>query len=110
MSLLKNLEKRDIIMSEQAVEQTHVGTTSTGDQREEVVPVTGWLLYMLVMMIPLVNIVMLFVWAFGSNVNKNKSNLAKASLIWMVIGIILSIVFSVMMGAVISSIFGEFAV
>ncbi|MBU9720921.1 MULTISPECIES: hypothetical protein [Bacillaceae] len=88
-------------MSEAAVEQQRVQGLS---EQEEVVPVTGWLIYLLVMLIPLVNIVMLFVWAFGGNVNKNKSNLAKASLVMALISIILSIVFSIFMGAFISSI------
>ena len=49
------------------------------------------------MMIPLVNIVMMLVWAFGSNTNPNKANYFKATLILfaivMVIYLVLAVVF-----------------
>ena len=37
------------------------------------------------MCIPLVNFIMLLVWAFGSGAPASQSNWAKATLIWMVI-------------------------
>jgi hypothetical protein len=43
------------------------------------------------MCIPLINIIMLFVWAFGGGAQASKANWAKASLIWIVISIILAI-------------------
>ncbi len=58
---------------------------------------------LLLMCIPLLNIILLFVWSFGGSVNLNKKNFAKASLILGAIGLILSIVF----GAALSSIIGE---
>ena len=48
---------------------------------------------MLILAIPLVNIVMLFVWAFGGGVNKTKANYCKASLIWIAIAIAMWIIF-----------------
>lgn len=48
---------------------------------------------------PIVNLVILFVWGFGGGANPNKSNFAKASFIWMLIGIVLTIIFYVMFGA-----------
>ena len=47
----------------------------------------------LILAIPLVNIVMLFVWAFGGGVNKTKANYCKASLIWIAIAIAMWIIF-----------------
>jgi hypothetical protein len=44
----------------------------------------------LIAAIPLVGFVMLFVWAFGSNENMNKSNWAKAALIWTAIVMVLT--------------------
>ena len=48
-----------------------------------------WVFTLLLVCIPLVNIVLLFVWAFGSNTETSKSNWAKANLIWILIAIIL---------------------
>mgnify|MGYP003816452459 CR=1 FL=1 len=55
------------------------------------------------MCVPILNIILLFVWSFGSSANLNKKNFARASLILGAIGLILSIVF----GAALSSIIGE---
>lgn len=99
-------------MSEQVVAVEQQGGTQVQQQPDthQVVSVMSWILYLIVMAIPLVNIVMLFVWAFGSGTNKNKSNLAKASLILAVVFIILSIVFSVMVGSLIGGLLGDFVV
>ena len=51
-----------------------------------------WMLTMLICAIPLVNIIMLFVWGFGSSTNPSKANWAKASLLWVVIGVVLWVV------------------
>ena len=55
------------------------------------VSVGDWMLTYLLMCIPLVNIIMLLVWAFVGGAPESKSNWAKASLIWMVIGIVLTV-------------------
>ncbi len=52
-----------------------------------------WMLTILISSIPLVGLVMLFVWAFGDSTNINKANWAKASLIWALIGIALAALF-----------------
>lgn len=59
----------------------------------EVVSVKDWIITMLILMIPLVNIVMVFVWAFGGGTNPSKANYFKASLIVGVIGIALWFLF-----------------
>lgn len=68
-----------------------------GHQQAPVVSVKEWLITNLIMMIPLVNIVMMLVWAFGSNTNPNKANYFKAALILfaivMVIYLVLAVVF-----------------
>ncbi len=63
-------------------------------------PVTigNWMLTYLLMCIPLVNVILLFVWAFGSNTPVSKANWAKASLIWMVIGIAFYVLLFVVLG------------
>ena len=73
------------------------GQNQIGHQQAPVVSVKEWLITNLIMMIPLVNIVMMLVWAFGSNTNPNKANYFKATLILfaivMVIYLVLAVVF-----------------
>jgi len=68
---------------------------------KSVVNIGDWIITMIIMMIPLVNLIMLFVWAFGSGTAESKANWAKASLIFMLLGIVLSILFG---GAIIAAI------
>ncbi|MFV0419186.1 MAG: hypothetical protein ACK5KT_10715 [Dysgonomonas sp.] len=70
---------------------------------KSVVSIGDWVITMIIMMIPLVNLIMLFVWAFGSGTSESKANWAKASLIFMLVGIIISILFG---GAIIAAIAG----
>lgn len=44
-----------------------------------------WMLTLLLTFIPLVNIVALLIWAFSSSTHPEKSNWAKATLIWFAI-------------------------
>ena len=68
--------------------------SGSGRQHQRMV---GWLVTSLIMMIPLVNLIMMFVWAFSSNTNPNKANYFKAALILfaivMVIYLVLAVVF-----------------
>jgi len=54
-----------------------------------------WLITMIVLMIPVVNLVMLLVWAFG-NGNECRSNYSKAVLIFILILIGVTILLSVL--------------
>ena len=56
---------------------------------EEPMKVSEWLITFLIMLVPCVNIIMMFVWAFGSTEKKSKSNYFKASLIFF--GIVLAL-------------------
>jgi len=62
------------------------------------VSVGDWMLTYILLCIPLINIIMLFVWAFGSS-PESKANWAKASLLWMVIG---GVLVAILLGAGIS--------
>ena len=62
-------------------------------ENNDVVTTGNWIITYLIMCIPLINIIMLFVWAFGGGAQASKANWAKASLIWIVISIILAILF-----------------
>lgn len=52
---------------------------------EEPVKISEWVLSFVLMMIPCVNIIMMFVWAFSSTEKKSKSNFFKAYLIFFAI-------------------------
>ena len=69
------------------------------DQNNSTVRVGEWVIALLLLAIPVVNLVMMFVWAFGGGTNPSKANFAKASLIWMAIGIVLCIIFYAIFGA-----------
>lgn len=62
-----------------------------------------WMVTILITFIPLVNIVMYFVWAFGDGAHPSKKTWAQASLLWLVISIVLSMIFFAFFGALISS-------
>lgn len=60
-------------------------------KNKTVVSIGDWVLTLFIVSIPLVGFVMLFIWAFASeNISQSKANWAKATLIWMAIGIIFS--------------------
>ena len=50
-----------------------------------VMSIKDWLITLVITAIPLVGIIMLFVWAFGDGTNLNKRNWSKAVLIFYVI-------------------------
>ena len=77
----------------------------TGDL-EAPVSFGEWMITLLIMMIPCVNIVMMFVWAFG-NIKKSKSNYFKASLVWALISIVIMILFMVIGGATFAGIMNQ---
>jgi heme/copper-type cytochrome/quinol oxidase subunit 2 len=51
-----------------------------------------WMLTFFVLFIPVVNLVMLAVWALGSSTNPSKANFAKAALVWTLISAVLTFV------------------
>lgn len=65
--------------------------------------VKDWLVTMLLMAIPVVGIVLLFVYAFGSNENINKQNWAKAQLLLAAIILGLVIIGALFFGALFAS-------
>lgn len=60
-------------------------------QRDIMKPLSVWqfILVYIILAVPILNIIMLFVWSFGSKANKNKKNLARAYLIFIVVLIVL---------------------
>ncbi len=64
-----------------------------------------WVVTLLITFIPLVGLIMLFVWAFGSGTPVCKANWAKATLIWMAIGLVLFLLFGVLGTLFVSTLF-----
>ncbi len=60
--------------------------------------VVDWMLTLLVLAIPLLNIIMYLYWAFSSSGNVNRKNFCIASLIWFLIMLAIGIVFAVIGG------------
>jgi hypothetical protein len=61
----------------------------------EIISTPGWIGYMLLPIIPILGIVLYFVWAFSTGGNLNRRNYCRAALILMAVSIVLSIIFSV---------------
>jgi hypothetical protein len=80
---------------QQQYQQTYQQGNTTEIVMEKPVGVGEWMLTTLVMMIPVVNIIMMFVWAFSSKTKKSKSNYFKATLIWALIWICVIAVISI---------------
>ncbi len=78
-------------------------------QTAPVMMIKDWLIMFLISCIPCVGLIMIFVWAFGSGQNPNKSNYAKASLIWALIIAGISVILSLIFSAFIASMWSEIA-
>jgi heme/copper-type cytochrome/quinol oxidase subunit 2 len=76
-------------------------------QNERVMSVKDWLITSLILCIPLVGIIMLFVWAFGGDVNKNKQNYAKASLIFVAIAFVVYILIAIVFVSIFAAAFSN---
>jgi len=55
------------------------------------VKVGEWFWTLLIASIPLVGLIMLFVWAFSKAENPSKASWAQAMLLWMLIGFVLAV-------------------
>ncbi|QJQ52191.1 MULTISPECIES: hypothetical protein [Vitreoscilla] len=56
--------------------------TTQDSQAEVAISVKEWIIMLLIFAIPLVNIIMMFVWAFDKNIPTSKSNFCKAYIIF----------------------------
>lgn len=66
-----------------------------------------FMLIELLMMIPLVNLILLFVWGFGGGVNVNRKNYALSKLIWLIISTVAAIILTVFLSFVLVPIIVE---
>lgn len=63
------------------------------------ISIGGWMLMTLALGIPIVNIVMLIVWAVDRE-NETRRNFALASFIWMAIGVVIAILMVILFAGV----------
>lgn len=80
------------------------GNYQYNDPRYNPMSVGDWILTNLVLAIPIVNIIMYFVWAFSSGTNINKRNFCRASLI---IGGVFLVIYLIVVVAVMGSAIGS---
>lgn len=75
---------------------------------EEPVSMGDWLgTLLLFSFVPCVGIILMFVWAFGSNTKKSKANFCKAYLIMVLINIGVAILIGVLFGGAIAALLGS---
>ncbi len=66
-----------------------------------VISVGDWVITFIILAIPLVNVIMLFVWAFSSSTPVSKSNFAKANLIiWAIIFLLFLLFGTALLGTI----------
>ncbi|ROR22381.1 hypothetical protein EDD66_11566 [Mobilisporobacter senegalensis] len=76
---------------------------NNGQQLEAPLTLGEWILTIIILGIPCVNIVMMFIWGFGKTGNISRRNYCRAMLIFAAIGIVLGLLFSSVIGAMIAS-------
>lgn len=76
----------------QVQQTTYQPQTVYPNPNKEVMTMGQWLITTLILAIPCVGFIMALVWAFGDG-NENRKNYCRATLIWMVIGIVLCVIF-----------------
>lgn len=70
------------------------------NQNQKTMSVKDWLITLLIMAIPIVGLVMLFVYAFGNEGNENRRNWAKAQLILLAILLVLVVLCMIIFGSI----------
>ena len=82
------------------------GATAYGyaDNQSSTVSLGDWLITMLLSCIPLVGFIMLFVWAFSSSTPPSKANWAKATLVFFLVAIVLSVLFAGSIAAMLATV------
>ena len=75
------------------MENQNFATNQEVANRQSVVSIFEWIITFILMAIPIVNFVMIFVWAFGGSASASKANWAKAVIVFWIIGIVVAAVF-----------------
>jgi heme/copper-type cytochrome/quinol oxidase subunit 2 len=67
-------------------------------ENEKPTSVLNWMMTQLLTAIPVIGLIMLFVWAFGGGAEISKRNWARATLLWAVISIVLLALLTLIVG------------
>ncbi len=81
---------------------------SNSPQLEAPMSLGDWLITLVILMIPCVNIIMLFVWAFSSSTPITKRNFCRAELIVMAVVLVLYLIIVLIFGAAIGASMGSY--
>ncbi len=98
----ENMQAAENVLFPQQACPSQPAGPAEGASAAPVISLGEWMVIMLILALPLVNIVMLFVWGFGNDPNGNRVNFAKANLIWMAIGLVLYLIIFVIVMLVIA--------
>jgi succinate dehydrogenase/fumarate reductase cytochrome b subunit len=60
--------------------------------------VGDWVITILLTALPIIGIILLFVWAFGDNQKIDRANYSKASLIWIAVWLVFGFIFLIFFG------------
>jgi hypothetical protein len=80
----------------------------SGQPESESLRVGQYIGMLLLMFVPILSVILLFMWSFGGSINLNKKNFARAMLIVSAIGIVLSIIFSTALIGIMGELFGGY--
>lgn len=90
-------------MSDQIIDSSTVPPTPSSAHQVQQAPVmstTDWFITQLILSIPLVNVIMLLIWATSSTDNLNRRNFCRSTLLWAVIGLaIYALIFMLIISA-----------
>lgn len=64
----------------------------------EIVSLWDWVITLVIAAIPLIGFIMLFVWGFGGGTNPSKANWARATLLILALGFVVSILIFLVFG------------
>jgi len=93
------MENQEEQQQSQQSQQTQQPPQTQQQTLQPPVTISDWFLTLFLTAIPVVGLVLLFVWAFGNNANPSKANWAKAALLWAAIGIVIWLLFMAIFGA-----------
>jgi uncharacterized membrane-anchored protein len=76
-------------------------TNNYSPEANSTVTIGDWIITFILSGLPVIGFIMIIVWAFGSDAPQSKKNWAKAQLVIMLIGLVLTIIFITIIAATI---------